>query len=126
MYIYILSGSKGCYIGITDNLERRFKQHLTGNSSSSCQTKAGNNLNIEHWWNISNRYLALKIEQLLHKIQREEGNNTIWQIVHDVPISTKELLVEAMKLKDSSYQRQFRLPERSAEWPEKIVAISSS
>ena len=40
MYVYIIAsikGSKQYYVGVTDNLERRLKEHNAGESQSTCK-----------------------------------------------------------------------------------------
>jgi len=95
MYIYIISGTKGLYIGITRD-------------KTSCKL-AGNSLELMHWWNVSTRYLALKVEVLLQRYQRNYGDEFIFQLVNDIPLGVELLVKEALDLPDTFYQSQHKL-----------------
>jgi predicted GIY-YIG superfamily endonuclease len=105
-YIYVLSGSKGLYVGLTKNLTRRLKMHLNkakdASKRSQSRYKCGKDLQLFHWWNISNRYLAIKVEYLLHKIQKDEGDYSIYQIVNDLPADVNPLISACKNIPDSA------------------------
>lgn len=97
MYIYVLSGTKGGYVGITSNLGRRVAEHLYRDPYSFAI--AGKNIKLEHWWNVDTRQEASKIENFLHKLQCELGNSIIWEIILDMPFITKSFYKEVLEHK---------------------------
>lgn len=108
MYIYILIGTLGHYVGITKNLEQRFKWHQKSYPNAMSKRQAGTNLKIEHWWNVSDRYTALKIEKYLQKLSVHD----FWQLVKDVAIDLKYVRLEALKLPDTSFEIQTKFNEQ--------------
>ena len=105
MYIYILQGTKGLYICVTEDLQRRYKEHLRGvkynGAVSHSKRVAGGDLQIEHWWNVDTRYEAEKVESYLQAAHKQFGDSWIWRFVNDCPVNISLLLKEALAVPDS-------------------------
>jgi putative endonuclease len=106
-YIYILQSPTGkVYVGQTQDLEHRLAAHRRGRVYS---TRDMVDFELAHVYTVPTRYSALKIETYLHKLQREHRIKEIWDLVLDIPTVHSVLLTEAAKLKDTEYQKYFRL-----------------
>jgi predicted GIY-YIG superfamily endonuclease len=100
-FVYILLGRKKAYVGQTNSLSRRLRQHFRGEciTSKRCQV-----YRLAHYWNVATRYEALKLEFFLQELQRKFEDCALWEVVIDVPLLTKSLLEEALSLPDTADQ----------------------
>lgn len=105
MYIYVLEDFKGKqYVGITTNLERRFKSHKRGHTVATSKMNLVT-LEIRHYWNAPSYSYASRLERYLHSVKP----HVVIDLILDCPLwgsvlkelaETKELL-ENEKLKDN-------------------------
>ncbi|HPB60662.1 MAG TPA: GIY-YIG nuclease family protein [Candidatus Paceibacterota bacterium] len=79
--VYILKTERGYYIGSTDNLDRRIKQHLSGHTPS---TKRMGSIELVFFQKFDNLKEARKIE---YKLKRLKRRNYIEKIIKDGIIS---------------------------------------
>lgn len=78
--VYLLDGEFGLYIGQTDNLKRRIRQHRTGRCYTSSRIGA---FRLGHKWAFETRLDALRVEALLQQMQADEGDSAVWGLALD-------------------------------------------
>ncbi len=72
MDIYVLEDRYGAmYIGITSNLTRRLKEHITGKCSTTRKMHKSS-IALRHFWKVPSFSLASRLERYLHSISKSE------------------------------------------------------
>lgn len=65
------------YTGITNNLERRMKEHFEKAKECAKYTKRHTPIKIEKVWSSENRTLASKLEYRIKKLKKQEKENLL-------------------------------------------------
>lgn len=107
MYIYFLQGLDGVYIGITNNLKRRCLQHKHGISSTAL-ARTGEKTKLVHYWNVSTRYIALKVETYMQAMQTSEGDSAVLALCAEFPLLPKIILEESLAIPDNGEQQRHK------------------
>ncbi len=72
-YTYMLRCEDGSlYTGITTDLDRRFKEHLSGGKAGAKYTKSRKAVKIEASWASVSRSAASKLEYALKRLSKSE------------------------------------------------------
>jgi len=89
-YTYVLINELGFYVGMSNNIPRRFGEHQAGECKTS--SSIGNPLDLElvYIWTSPCFRLSSKLERFIHKGQRDYGNDYVLQIIDSMPIYTQE------------------------------------
>lgn len=75
-YVYILNCDNGSlYTGYTNNLERRYSEHLIGVGGK--YTRAFKPVGIAQVWEVENKSIAMKIERYIKQQNREQKQKLI-------------------------------------------------
>lgn len=77
-YTYILRcKDNSLYTGITNNINRRLKEHLTKDKKCAKYTKKHTAIKLEIVWKSENRSLASKLEYYIKKLKKEQKEELI-------------------------------------------------
>ena len=77
-YIYMLRcKDNSIYTGITNNLERRIKEHFSKSEKCAKYTKSHTAYKLETAWQTENKALASKLEYAIKRLKKEEKENLI-------------------------------------------------
>lgn len=78
-WVYILyCDNDTYYTGYTNNLERRYQQHVAG--TGKCKyTRSFKPLNLAQSWQFSSKSAAMKAESLIKKLSRKEKEQLVLQ-----------------------------------------------
>ena len=72
-YVYIIRcKDNSLYTGITNNLKRRVKEHITKSKKCAKYTKNHIAMNLEAYWITEDRRLASKLEYQIKKLIKEQ------------------------------------------------------
>ncbi len=72
LFVYVLEDKYGAmYIGLSYNLDKRYKQHLAGTCSTTRKMHR-HSLKIRHFWIVPTYSLASRFERYLHSITKSE------------------------------------------------------
>lgn len=114
-YTYILRCSdNSLYTGITNNLERRMKEHFNQTKKCAKYTLRHTTIKIESVWSSENRKTASKLEYHIKKlkkdekerlIQSEDNFSILFQEVLDYKIYKKERVCDTIELEGEVYER---------------------
>lgn len=77
-YVYIIRcKDNSLYTGITNNLKRRVKEHITKSKKCAKYTKNHIAMNLEAYWITEDRRLASKLEYQIKKLTKNEKEEII-------------------------------------------------
>ena len=77
-YVYIIRcKDNSLYTGITNNLKRRVKEHITKSKKCAKYTKNHIAMNLEAYWITEDRTLASKLEYQIKKLTKNEKEEII-------------------------------------------------
>lgn len=77
-YVYIIRcKDNSLYTGITNNLKRRVKEHITKNKKCAKYTKNHIAMNLEAYWITEDRTLASKLEYHIKKLTKKQKEEII-------------------------------------------------
>lgn len=77
-YVYIIRcKDNSLYTGITNNLKRRVKEHITKSKKCAKYTKNYIAMNLEAYWITEDRRLASKLEYQIKKLTKNEKEEII-------------------------------------------------
>jgi len=115
-YTYVLMNTQGYYVGMSNNIPRRFGEHQAGECQGS--QKLGRPLELELvWiWTSPGFRLSSKLERFIHRAQRESGTDHVLQVIDTMPIYTQELqdLIDAY-MPTTLFERQMELHDQIQE-----------
>lgn len=75
-YVYILSCENGSlYTGYTNDLERRYREHITGVGSK--YTRAFKPIGIAQVWELEDKSVAMKMESYIKQQSRQQKEKLI-------------------------------------------------
>jgi len=82
--VYVLRcNDRSLYCGITNNLERRIKQHRAGTGAR--YTKGRGPLRVAHWWKVANKSAALRAEYAFKALSRPQKLAALQRCKRAVP-----------------------------------------
>ena len=90
-YTYVLENRLGYYVGLTNNIPRRFQQHTNGECTGSSSLGLPEDLRIVHIWTSQRYSLSSKLERFVHKCQHEHGNDYVMALISSMPTYTQEI-----------------------------------
>lgn len=90
-YTYVLENRLGYYVGLTNNIPRRFNQHINGECAGSSSLGLPEDLRIVHIWTSQRYSLSSKLERFVHKCQNEHGNDYVITLINSMPTYTQEI-----------------------------------
>lgn len=96
-WVYILNCENGTYYtGYTDDLDRRFREHVSG--TSKCKyTRSFKPINIAQFWQIAGtKSQAMKVESFIKKMTKQQKTQLIL-----CPIQLKEIFDGVIDIKGS-------------------------
>ena len=77
-YVYILRCEKNfLYTGITNDVERRFNEHVEGGKKGAKYTKVHKPLGVEAVWEAENKSDASKLEYRIKQLSKNEKEDLI-------------------------------------------------
>ena len=76
--VYILRDSMGAlYVGITTDVERRFREHLSGGPRAAKYTRAKKQLQLVYSCPLGSRSLASKVEYRLKRLVKQQKESIV-------------------------------------------------
>ncbi|MCW8409609.1 GIY-YIG nuclease family protein [Legionella sp. PATHC035] len=92
-WVYILQcNNQSYYTGYTDNLERRFQEHLSGKGSK--YTRSFKPLAIAQSWEIKGgKLIAMRIERYIKKLSKHQKEQLVLNPYSDTLINSLSLEV---------------------------------
>ena len=77
-YTYMLRCSdNSIYTGMTSNLEKRIKEHLSKSKNGAKYTKSHNAIKLETAWRSKEKSLACKLEYQIKNLTKQQKENLI-------------------------------------------------
>jgi len=77
-YTYMLRCSdNSIYTGITNNLNKRMKEHFSKNKNGAKYTKSHNAIKVEKVWQSKEKSLACKLEAYIKRLTKKEKEDLI-------------------------------------------------
>ena len=77
-YTYMLRCSdNSIYTGMTNNLEKRIKEHLSKSKNGAKYTKSHNAIKLETAWRSKEKSLACKLEYQIKNLTKQQKENLI-------------------------------------------------
>ena len=75
-WVYILQCVNNCYYtGYTIDLSKRYEAHLNGTASK--YTRSFKPIKIAQYWKVTNKSIAMKLENRIKKLSRQNKNKII-------------------------------------------------
>lgn len=101
MYLYILDTAGGLYVGITNNLSRRLKQHASGQCVT---TRRMLPVRLRKHFHMPDYLYASKCERWLHRRQRAGGDKAV---LSGIKLSRWQVLAQLLPTTDfETYKTQ--------------------